>query len=52
VDASGVVRGCFSWISVPVLSGNLCMVLDENFDTEDGLFGAFLIMGLFSERSI
>ena len=37
--AAGVVRGYFSWMSVPVLSGNLCMVLDENFDTDDGLFG-------------
>jgi hypothetical protein len=37
--AAGAIRCYFGWISVPLLSGNLCMVLDENFDTEDGLFG-------------
>jgi len=26
-------------MSVPLLSGNLCMVLEEKFDSEDGLFG-------------
>ncbi|KAF8814564.1 concanavalin A-like lectin/glucanase [Phlegmacium glaucopus] len=37
--AAGAVRCYFGWTSVPLLSGNLCMVLEENFDTEDGLFG-------------
>jgi len=37
--AAGAVRCYFGWTSVPLLSGNLCMVLDENFDTEEGLFG-------------
>ena len=37
--AAGAVRGYFGWLSVPLLSGNLCLVLDENFDTDNGLFG-------------
>jgi hypothetical protein len=37
--AAGVVRCYFGWMSVPLLSGNLCMVLEENFDSEEGLFG-------------
>jgi hypothetical protein len=37
--AAGVVRCYFGWISVPLLSGNLCLVLEENFDSKEGLFG-------------
>ena len=37
--AAGVVRCYFGWMSVPLLSGNLCMVLEENFDSDEGLFG-------------
>jgi hypothetical protein len=37
--AAGAVRCYFGWLSVPLLSGNLCLVLDENFDTDNGLFG-------------
>lgn len=37
--AAGVIRCYFGWMSVPLLSGNLCMVLEENFDSEEGLFG-------------
>ena len=37
--AAAVVRCYFGWMSVPLLSRNLCMVLEENFDSEEGLFG-------------
>ena len=37
--AAGVVRCYFGWMSVPLLSGNLCLVLEENFDSDEGLFG-------------
>lgn len=37
--AAGVVRCYLGWMSVPLLSGNLCMVLEENFDSDEGLFG-------------
>ena len=37
--AAGAVRCYFGWKSVPLLSGNLCMVLEENFDSDVGLFG-------------
>ena len=37
--AAGVIRCYFGWTSVPLLSGNLCLVLEENFDSDDGLFG-------------
>lgn len=37
--AAGVARCYFGWMSVPLLSGNLCLVLDENFDSDEGLFG-------------
>jgi len=35
----GVLRCYTGWNSVPLLKGNLCPVLDENFDSEDGVFG-------------
>jgi len=35
----GVLRCYTGWKSVPLLKGNLCPVLDENFDSEDGVFG-------------
>jgi hypothetical protein len=37
---AGAVRCYFGWKSVSLLKGNLCMVLDENFDSgEQGVFG-------------
>jgi hypothetical protein len=37
--AAGAIRCYFGFKDVPMLSGNLCSVLDENFDSEEGLFG-------------
>ncbi|KDR73049.1 hypothetical protein GALMADRAFT_1342774 [Galerina marginata CBS 339.88] len=37
--AAGALRCYFGWFDVRLLSGNLCPVLDENFDSEDGVFG-------------
>ena len=37
--AAGVIRCYFGFKDVPMLPGNLCSVLDESFDSEDGLFG-------------
>lgn len=37
--AAGAIRCYFGWTSVALLSGNMCLVLDENFDSDDGLFG-------------
>ena len=37
--ALGAVRCYFGWFDVPILSGNLCPVLIEDFDSETGVFG-------------
>ncbi|PPQ88363.1 hypothetical protein CVT25_002109 [Psilocybe cyanescens] len=37
--AAGAVRCYFGWQDVRLLSGNLCPVLDETFESEDGVFG-------------
>ncbi|KAF9530691.1 GH16 beta-1,3-glucan recognition protein [Crepidotus variabilis] len=37
--ALGVVRIWFGWHDVHILPGNMCMVMDENFDSDAGLFG-------------
>ncbi|KAG6856109.1 hypothetical protein H0H87_007361, partial [Tephrocybe sp. NHM501043] len=37
--ACGVVRCYTGWRDVPLINSNLCLVLDENFDSEDGVFG-------------
>lgn len=37
--AAGAVRCFFGWQSVPILSGNLCLVLEEDFNSADGVFG-------------
>ncbi|TFK38507.1 GH16 beta-1,3-glucan recognition protein [Crucibulum laeve] len=36
--AAGVIRCYTGWQDVPLL-GNLCLVMDENFDTDEGVFG-------------
>ena len=35
--AAGVVRCYTGWYDVPLIKGNLCVVLDQNFDSEDGV---------------
>jgi len=35
----GGVRVWFGWNDVEVLKGNLCMVMDENFDSDANVFG-------------
>ena len=35
----GGVRVWFGWNDVQLLKGNLCLVMDENFDSDVGLFG-------------
>ncbi|KAF9552143.1 GH16 beta-1,3-glucan recognition protein [Agrocybe pediades] len=37
--ATGAIRCWTGWNDVRLLSGNLCPVLDEEFDSEDGVFG-------------
>ncbi|KAF9005039.1 concanavalin A-like lectin/glucanase domain-containing protein [Cyathus striatus] len=37
--ALGAIRCFFGWRDVALMSGNLCMVMEENFDSEDGVFG-------------
>ncbi|KAH9475151.1 Beta-1,3-glucan-binding protein [Psilocybe cubensis] len=37
--AAGAIRCYFGWKEVRLLTGNLCPVLIETFDTEDGVFG-------------
>ncbi|KAF9448411.1 glycoside hydrolase family 16 protein [Macrolepiota fuliginosa MF-IS2] len=37
--AAGAIRCWISWHDTPVLPGNLCMVMDEDFDSADGIFG-------------
>jgi hypothetical protein len=37
--AAGAVRCYFAWSGVPLINGNLCLVMDENFDSEQGIFG-------------
>lgn len=37
--AAGAVRAYLAWHSVPLLTGNLCLVMDENFDSDQGVFG-------------
>lgn len=37
--AAGAIRCFLGWRSVHVLKGNLCSVMDENFNSEEGLFG-------------
>jgi len=36
---AGVIRCYLGFKDVPMMPGNLCPVLDENFDSEEGLFG-------------
>lgn len=38
--AGGAVRCYFGWTSVPLLTGNLCLVLEEDFNSAEGVFGA------------
>ncbi|TFK22849.1 concanavalin A-like lectin/glucanase [Coprinopsis marcescibilis] len=35
----GGLRCFLSWNDVPVMKGNLCMVMDENFESAEGMFG-------------
>ncbi|KAJ3510675.1 hypothetical protein NLJ89_g4537 [Agrocybe chaxingu] len=35
----GAVRIFFGWRDVKLLQGNMCVVMDENFDSDVGLFG-------------
>jgi len=35
----GAVRCYIAWRDVPLIKGNLCLVMDESFDSEDGVFG-------------
>ncbi|KAF8151651.1 GH16 beta-1,3-glucan recognition protein [Crassisporium funariophilum] len=37
--AAGAVRCYFGWQDVALLPGNLCMVLEETFDSDEGVFG-------------
>lgn len=37
--ACGAIRCYFGWRNVPLIKGNLCLVLDEEFDSENGVFG-------------
>ncbi|KAF8882971.1 GH16 beta-1,3-glucan recognition protein [Infundibulicybe gibba] len=37
--AAGAIRCYLGWIRVPLLTSNLCLVMNENFDSEDGIFG-------------
>jgi hypothetical protein len=37
--AAGVVRCYLAWHNVPLIEGNLCLVMDEGFDSEVGIFG-------------
>ncbi|KAF5353816.1 hypothetical protein D9758_010572 [Tetrapyrgos nigripes] len=37
--AASAVKCYFDYQHVPMINGNLCPVLDENFDSEDGIFG-------------
>lgn len=36
---AGAIRCYFGWKDVSLLSGNLCPVLDETFDSDVGVFG-------------
>ena len=36
---AGAVRCYIAWRDVPLIQGNLCLVMDENFDSEEGIFG-------------
>ncbi|KIY43228.1 concanavalin A-like lectin/glucanase [Fistulina hepatica ATCC 64428] len=35
----GAIQCYFGYRNVPMMTGNLCPVLDESFDSEDGVFG-------------
>ncbi|KAG6889282.1 hypothetical protein C0992_005758 [Termitomyces sp. T32_za158] len=37
--ACGAIRCYFGWKNVPLIKGNLCLVLDEEFNSEEGVFG-------------
>jgi hypothetical protein len=37
--AAGAVRCFLGWRGVHVLKGNLCPVMDEQFNSEEGMFG-------------
>ncbi|RDB21792.1 Beta-1,3-glucan-binding protein [Hypsizygus marmoreus] len=37
--AAGVARCWTGWYDVPLLKDNLCLVMEENFDSEEGIFG-------------
>jgi len=37
--AATAIRCWFSWRDTPMLPENLCLVMDENFDSADGIFG-------------
>lgn len=36
---AGVIRAYTGWHDVALLTGNLCPVMDEDFSSEDGVFG-------------
>lgn len=36
---AGALKCYFDWKSVPVITGNLCIVMDEEFDNPDEVFG-------------
>lgn len=37
--AASAARCYLGWQDVPIMKGNLCSVMDEHFDSEEGLFG-------------
>ncbi|KAF8063423.1 GH16 beta-1,3-glucan recognition protein [Lyophyllum atratum] len=37
--ACGAIRCWTGWEDVPLIKSNLCLVMDENFDSEEGVFG-------------
>jgi hypothetical protein len=37
--AAGAARCFVSWRDTSVMPGQLCLVMDENFDSADGVFG-------------
>jgi hypothetical protein len=37
--AAGAIRCWISWRDTPIISGRLCMVMDEEFESADEIFG-------------
>lgn len=37
--AAGAVKCYFDWNSILMIKGNLCPVLDEDFSSDEGVFG-------------